>query len=88
MITELKELSSEICGSVIGLATFVYLSILGIPSIIDMNYFITKIIDLSFSGLAALVSFIIVHVAKKSLESNKNNWFKSFVKYIIKKFKR
>jgi hypothetical protein len=88
MVDIAKELGSEFMGGIVGLCTFIMLTMSGDPNAFDLVYYVTKFVDLAYSGAAALVSFLIVHIAKKSLESSRDNKLKRFVRFIVKLMKK
>lgn len=82
MVDLAREIGSEIWGGCIGLTTFIILTVGGDPTAFDLAYYVTKVVDLAFSGAAALISFLLVHIAKRQLSSGTDNWLKRTVKVI------
>lgn len=82
MVDIVKELGSEIAGGFVGMMTMIVLTIAGDPGAFSSEYWLTKVADLAFSGAAALISFLIVHIAKKNLTSPRETRLKRFVKWV------
>jgi hypothetical protein len=87
MVDLAKEVGSELMGAGVGLTTFIILTVGGDPTAFDLVYYVTKIVDLAFSGAAAVTSYIVVHIAKKMLTSPKDNWLKRAVRNMTEMLK-
>lgn len=82
MVDIAKEVGTELWGGFVGGVMFILLTVAGDPSAMSLEYYLTKVMDLAFSVAAALMSFLIVHIAKKKAEEKKDNRLKRFIKWV------
>jgi hypothetical protein len=81
----LSEVAGEIFGGVVGWATFAVLTVSHDPTAVEWQYYFTKAMDMMFSGMAAMLGYLIVYIAKKKITTGKNNVLRRIVKWFIKK---